>query len=54
VMATQVKIFIIEANFAKRQFCKRMKVFEKETYSLLRLHLEEKSGLEWPYELLGQ
>ena len=52
-MATQVKIFIIRANYAERQFCKRMKMFEKETYSLLRLHLEEKLGLEWPYEFLG-
>lgn len=40
----------MEGNFVEPQFYKPMKVFEEETYALLRLYLEENLVLEWLFE----
>lgn len=44
---TNVKIVTMEGNFAKLKYYKKMKVFEEETFALLRLCLEEKLALEY-------
>lgn len=50
VMATQVKIFTMEGGFVELRYYKKMKVLKEETYALLRLHLDKKSALMWPFE----
>jgi hypothetical protein len=32
------------------KYCNKLKVFEEETYALLRVRLEEKLALDWPSE----
>ena len=49
-MATQVKIWTMEGDFGIPKFYSKVKVFENETYASLRLRLEEKAALEWPFE----
>ena len=50
-MATQVKIWTMEGDFGIPKFYSKVKVFENETYASLRLRLEEKTVLEWPFEI---
>jgi hypothetical protein len=49
-MATQVKLWTLESDFAMPQYYGKLKVFEEETYASLRVRLEEKLALEWPFE----
>jgi hypothetical protein len=49
-MATQVKIWIMKGGYAVPKYCNKLKVFEEETYVSLRVRLEEKLALDWPFE----
>jgi len=40
----------MEADFGVPKFYSKVKVFEDKTYASLRLHLEEKAALEWPFK----
>ena len=40
----------MQTNFPIPAFCSKVKVFEDETYALLRMRLEEKVALDWPFE----
>lgn len=40
----------VEGNFVEPQFYRKMKVFEEETCAFIRLCLEEKLVLVWPFE----
>lgn len=44
----------MEGDSTVPQYYSMLKVFEEETYALLKVCLEEKSTLEWPFEFLGQ
>ena len=49
-MATTIKMWTMEADFGIPTFYSKVKISQDETYALLRLHLEEKSQLEWPFD----
>jgi len=49
-MATIIKLWTMEEDFGEPTFYSKVKVSEDETYASLRLRLEEKSALEWPFD----
>ena len=49
-MATTVKMWTMEDDFGEPTFYSKVKVFQDETYASLRLRLEEKSAMEWPFD----
>jgi len=48
VMTTQVKLWTMEGDFGVPTFYSRLELLEDETYTWLRVCLEEKATLEWP------
>ena len=48
-MAMQVKMWTMDADFGIPKFYSKVKVSIDETYASLRLQLEEKQALEWPF-----
>jgi hypothetical protein len=49
-MATQVKMWTMEGDFAMLQYYDKLKIFEEEMYTSLKVCLEEKLVLEWQFE----
>lgn len=49
-MATTIKLWTMEEDFGEPTVYNKAKVSEDETYASLRLRLEEKSALEWPFD----
>ena len=49
-MVMQVKIWTMDADYSILEFYSKVKVLLDETYASLRICLEEKQALEWPFE----
>ena len=45
-----MKMWIMEGNSVVQQYYNKLKVFEEDTYTSLRVPLEDKSVVEWPFE----
>ena len=50
IMAIQVKIWTMGSDLGIPKFYSKVKVLADETYASLRLRLEEKQALEWPFQ----
>ncbi len=49
-MATCIKLCTMEEDFGVATLYSKVKVSADETYASLRLRLEDKAALEWPFE----
>lgn len=43
-------MWTMQGNFVVPQYYNKLEIFEEETYASLRVCLEEKLVLEWPFE----